>query len=165
MRHGAVAAPEVGQDRGWGRLHPEAHPRHTTAPIRDESLELRVLGIALDGHLGVVATRYGVEDGEQLVGAESRGRAATEEHRGGRRQSVGLGEFDLGDHRLDVGVHEIVAVGVRGKGAVVTTMRAERHVYVDAEVAHGPTANDARASAKRRSASRRSSLASTIAAG
>jgi len=86
--------PEVGQDAGWVDCTPKLILRHTTAPIRDESLELGVLGIALDGHLGVVATRYGVEDGEQLVGAESRGRATTEEHRGGRRQSVGLGEFE-----------------------------------------------------------------------
>ena len=72
MRHRAVSASEVGEDGRLGRLHAEAHARDAPVAVCAKSLERRVFGVALDGDLGVVGTRDGVKDSQQLRRRASR---------------------------------------------------------------------------------------------
>ena len=67
--------------------------------------------------------------------ARRRGATACPHRRTPRWQRAGRrhGPSRSLDDRRDVLLHQVIAVGVRGEGAVVTAVRAERHVHVDPE--------------------------------
>jgi hypothetical protein len=135
---GAVAPAQAGEHARDHGLHPEGHPRHPGGAPPGEEAGRGVLGIALGGDLGAGAARHGPEHpGEQLPGQARRGPAP---HVHARRRGEALhltGPVELGHTGRGVVVHERVAVGPGGEGAVVAARRAERHVDVDAEGGRG----------------------------
>ena len=173
----AVAPPESHQHVVDGGLHPERDAGDPARPVGGEQARGHVLGVALDGHLGAGRPWHRVEHLDQQVGGQAGRGAPAEEHRGGVGQALALDRpADLGDARRRVALHQVVPVGVRGEGAVVAPVPAERHVDVDAEgvgrtrgpvrSGHASTAAaDTRASSHRASASRRSAAWSTIGSG
>ena len=137
-RVGHVAAPEAGQRAGLGGLEPEGNPGHAGPAVGTEVRLVGIFGVALDRDLGAGGTGNGLEDGAQELGVQARRGAPAEEHAGRRRQRPGGGQTrQLGDTRPRVSLHQVVAVGVGGEGAVVAALPAERHVHVDAEGCRG----------------------------
>ena len=103
-------------------------------PVGAEVRLVGVLGIALDGDLGAGCARDGLEDATEKVRVEAGGGAPSEEDGGGSDEAaVADGALHLEDAGVDVALHEMVAVGVGGEGAVVAALPAERDVDVDAE--------------------------------
>ena len=105
------------------------------APVGVEARVVGVLGVALDGHLGVGRPRDGGEDAAQGLGVRGGRRAAAEEDAtsAGRDRRVADGALRVEDAGVGVALHQVVAVGVGGEGAVVAALPAERDVDVDAE--------------------------------
>ena len=162
MRHGAVTPAQVGEHRRLRRLDAEAHAAHPPVTVRPKSFQAGVLGIALDGDLGVSGPRNDVEDAQQLRRSESRrGPTAEEDGRSGF-ESVVLRPLDLLDNGVNVVFHQVVAVRIRGERAVVAPVCAERNVDVDAEGPHLDDRANSRASANRARASWRSTPMSTM---
>ena len=65
---GIVRAAERGEHVRRHRLHAEAQPVHAAAAVRGELRRVDAVGIALDGHLGVVGAVDRVEDPHELIG-------------------------------------------------------------------------------------------------
>ncbi len=135
VRHRSVSTTEVRQDSWLGRLDPEAHARDATFAVRAQPLDARVFGVALDGHLGVGASRDGVQDRQQHFSGQARGRPTAEEDRRRHGESAVGCAGDLARDGSHVARHQVVAVGVGRERAVVAALGAEGHVDVHAEVA------------------------------
>ena len=84
-----VAPAEAGQHVVLRRLQPEGDSGHPGPAVGAEVGVVGVLGIALDGDLGIGAARDRVEDAAQRVGVQA-GRGAPSEEDGGGRSEVGL---------------------------------------------------------------------------
>ena len=138
---GHVAPAEAGQHVGPGGLQAEGDAGHAGAAVSAEVRAVGVLGIALDRHLRAGRTRDGVEDAAEGLGVEA-GRGAPSEENGGGRGEVARPEGlpHLAHAGVGVALHEMVAVGVGGEGAVVAALPAERDVDVDAEGGQSPAA-------------------------
>ena len=128
-----VGAPEAGQHRRHHGLDAEAQPVHSVGHVRGEQFRADRVGVALDGDLGVGRARDGVEDVGQQRRCQKRRGATAEEDAGRWRQAGGHDPPDLLHDRPAVFDHEMVAIGPRGKRAIVATLGAERHVDVRTE--------------------------------
>ena len=126
-------ASEALQDVRGERLHPEREAVHPSGCVGSEQLGGDVLGIALDGHLGPVASIDLPEHPGELVRFEPRGRAAPEEDGGSLPEPHGVGTFELFQATVDIGRGKMVDARPGGKGAIVAAARAERHMHVYAE--------------------------------
>ncbi len=80
---GHVAPAQSRQHVGIGGLQAEGDPVDPGPAIRGQVLLVRVLGIALDGHLGVSGAGYGGQDAAERLGVQARRGAASEEDTGG----------------------------------------------------------------------------------
>ena len=131
---GHAPPPQTDQHDVVGRLQSEGEARHTGPLVCTQVGAVGVLGIALDRHFCARAARDGLEDVAEEVGMEAGGGAPSEEDGGGIDEAAVLdGAGHLADAGLRVALHEVVAVGVGGEGAVVAALPAERDVDVDTE--------------------------------
>ena len=157
-----MSAPQCNEHRRHHRLHTEAHPVHAVPPVDAQQILGDVVGIALDGHLGIVANRQCVEHPTQLLGIDLRGRSASHEDRGCHRHTVRNGELDLGAQCVQIIATQVVAIGKRRERAVVAPRAAERYVQVGAEPrTHGHCCVGQSGWKMRSSASRRAGTRST----
>ena len=138
-----VRAPERHQHVCGHRLHTETHPVHAGCTIDVEHVDGDVVGVALDGDLGIVGDRdRGDHVGQRRWRYERRGATAHEDGVSGG-QFFGDSPFDLDTQCLEVRLHEVATIGPRGERAVLALRRAERDVYVHPEVrrrtSHSPS--------------------------
>ena len=80
---GHVAAAQPGQHVGVGGLQAEGDPGDPGGAVGAEMRVVGVLGVALDGHLGVGGAGDGVENPAEGGGGQARRGAASEEDAGG----------------------------------------------------------------------------------
>jgi hypothetical protein len=129
----AVAATEAGEDMRGEGLYSERDAVHARGGVSLEELDVDVLWIALDGHLGPLAAGYGTEEPGELLPAKSRGGPSPEKDRDGRAEALRVGTHQLAHASVYVGRGEMLEAGPGRECAIVAAPRAERHVHVDTE--------------------------------
>ena len=89
-------------------------------------------GFASAGDLGAVRPFDRRKEPDQFVRWELARRPTPEEHGSHRTEPLRRRMVVLGEAGIDIGRHEVVAVGPGGEGAVVTAPAAEGYVKVQA---------------------------------
>ena len=113
----------------------------TGRAVGAQHVDRDVVGVALDGDLGIGADRDRCDDRGEVSGRDQRGSAAAHEHGVGDREAGTDRSVDLPSQRPEVLVDQMVAVGPCGERAVLALGRAERDVYVHPELrsTHDPS--------------------------
>jgi hypothetical protein len=138
MRASEPAQRDVGE-----RLDPDRHAVDAGSAERGQPLALERARIDLERHLAGLARKrraHGVEQRAHALRREQRGRAAAQVDRGqAAAREVARARAELLAQRRDVAILLRAlerARGHDGKVAVGADPLAERHVQVDADVAH-----------------------------